>query len=109
MARGDLVTVAVAADCGRPRPAAIVQTDTLPATGDAVVVCQMTSDIQSATSSRVTAAPSEANGLPVVSQVMADKPVTARRGRIGPPIGRLAAGDIVHLNVALAFVVGLAD
>lgn len=69
----------------------------------------MTCDIQSATSLRITAAPNEANGLPVVSQVMTDKPVTVRRGRIGPLIGRLAAGDIIRLNVALAFVVGLAD
>jgi len=41
--------------------------------------------------------------------VMADKPVTVRRGRLGHKIGQLAADDIRRLNVALAFVMGLAD
>jgi mRNA interferase MazF len=40
---------------------------------------------------------------------MADKPVTVRRARIGQAIGRLDPDDIGHLNVALAFVMGLAD
>ncbi|HXQ13274.1 MAG TPA: type II toxin-antitoxin system PemK/MazF family toxin [Caulobacteraceae bacterium] len=109
MARGDVVTVAAAGDYGKPRPAVIVQTDAFPAAHGSVVVCQMTSDIQTAPDFRVTVAPSEANGLRVVSQIMADKPVTVRRDRIGPLIGRLEAGDITRLNVALAFVMGLAD
>jgi mRNA interferase MazF len=53
--------------------------------------------------------PSKANGLRVRSQVMADKPVTVRRARVGPAIGRLAADDLRRLDVALAFVIGLAD
>jgi mRNA interferase MazF len=40
---------------------------------------------------------------------MADKPVTIRRTRIGQSIGRLDDGDLGRLNVALAFVMGLAD
>jgi mRNA interferase MazF len=40
---------------------------------------------------------------------MADKPVTIRRARIGNKIGHLDADDIARLNVALAFVMGLAD
>jgi mRNA interferase MazF len=40
---------------------------------------------------------------------MADKPVTVRRGRIRQFIGRLDAGDVGRLNIALAFVMGLAD
>jgi mRNA interferase MazF len=58
---------------------------------------------------RVTVDPSAANGLRVRSQVMADKPVTVRRERIGQTIGCLSAEDIRRLNVALAFVMGLAD
>jgi mRNA interferase MazF len=41
--------------------------------------------------------------------VMADKPATIRRERIGQPIGQLGAADIARLNVALGFVMGLAD
>jgi mRNA interferase MazF len=41
--------------------------------------------------------------------VMADKPVTMRRERIGPKIGRLGSQDMARLGTALAFVLGLAD
>jgi mRNA interferase MazF len=109
MARGDVVTVAAAGDYGKPRPAVIVQTDAFPESHASVVVCQMTSDIQAATDFRVTVQPSESNGLRSISQVMADKPVTVRRERIGAHIGRLAAVDMARVNVALAFVMGLAD
>ena len=47
--------------------------------------------------------------LRATSQVMADKPVTIRRSRIGRRIGRLDAADITRLNAALVFVMGLAD
>jgi mRNA interferase MazF len=57
----------------------------------------------------VTIEPTETNGLRVRSQVVADKPVTTRRERIGRAIGHLDSTDIVRLNIALAFVMGLAD
>jgi mRNA interferase MazF len=109
MRRGDVVIVAAAGDYGKPRPAVIVQTDAFPETHASVVICQMTSSIVDAPDFRVTVDPSEGNGLRARSQVMADKPVTVRRGRIGPSIGRLDTGDLGRLNVALAFVMGLAD
>jgi mRNA interferase MazF len=40
---------------------------------------------------------------------MTDKPVTIRRTRVGRRIGHLDEKDIARLNVALAFVMGLAD
>jgi mRNA interferase MazF len=109
MRRGDVVVVAAAGDYGKPRPAVIVQTDAFPETHASVVVCQMTSEIVDAPDFRVTIDPSEGNGLRVPSQVMADKPVTVRRSRIGQLIGRLDADQIARLNIALAFVMGLAD
>lgn len=109
MRRGDVVTVAAAGDYGKPRPAVIVQTDSFPETHASVVVCQMTSEIADAPDFRVTIEPSARNGLRTPSQIMADKPVTIRRARIGRSIGRLDERDIARLNVALAFVLGLAD
>ncbi|MEI6466230.1 MAG: type II toxin-antitoxin system PemK/MazF family toxin [Verrucomicrobiota bacterium] len=109
MKRGDVVTVAATGDYGKPRPAVIVQTDALPALHASVVICQMTSDCSDAPDIRVTIDPSESNGLRVRSQVMADKPVTIRRERVGRLVGRLDDKDISRLNVALAFVMGLAD
>ncbi len=109
MKRGDVVIVAATGDYGKPRPGVIVQTDAFPETHASVVICQMTSEIVEAPDFRVTIDPSKGNGLRVRSQIMADKPVTVRRGRIGQSIGRLDAGDVGRLNIALAFVMGLAD
>jgi mRNA interferase MazF len=109
MKRGDVVIVAATGDYGKPRPAVIVQTDAFPETHASVIICQLTSELVVAPDFRVTIDPSKGNGLRVRSQVMADKPVTVRRGRIGQSIGRLDDGDIGRLNIALAFVMGLAD
>jgi mRNA interferase MazF len=109
MKRGDVVTVAATGDYGKPRPAIVVQTDAFPANHASVVVCQMTSELVQAPHFRVTVEPDAENGLRVRSQVMADKPVTVRRERIGAPIGHLGNNDMGRLNSALAFVMGLAD
>ena len=109
MRRGDVVTVAATGDYRKLRPAVIVQTDALPAEHASVVVCQMTSECSDAPDFRVTIDPTESNGLRVRSQVMADKPVTIRRERIGRQVGHLDDNDIGRLNIALAFVMGLAD
>ncbi|MGB8840410.1 MAG: type II toxin-antitoxin system PemK/MazF family toxin [Aliidongia sp.] len=104
-----MVTVAAAGDYRKPRPAVVVQTDAFPEKHTSVVICQMTSEVFDAPDFRVTVDPSGANGLRVRSQIMADKPVTVRRERIGQTIGRLSADDVRRLNAALAFVMGLAD
>lgn len=109
MKRGNVVSVAATGDYGKPRPAVIVQTDALPTEHDSVVVCQMTSDLSDAPDFRVTIEPTRLNGLRVRSQVMADKPVTIRRVRLGRLIGHLDDKDLARLNIALAFVMGLAD
>jgi mRNA interferase MazF len=109
MHRGDVVAVAVPGDYGKPRPAVIVQTDAFPDSHASIVVCQMTARLVDAPDFRVTIDPTEENGLRATSQVMADKPVTVRRERIGQRIGRVGADDMVRLNAALAFVMGLAD
>jgi mRNA interferase MazF len=109
MRRGDLVAVAATGDYGKPRPAVIVQTDAFPESHASVVVCQLTSELVDAPDFRITIDPMPENGLRVTSQVMADKPVTIRRERIGRKVGRLGNQDMARLNAALAFVLGLAD
>jgi mRNA interferase MazF len=109
MRRGEVVTIVAAGDYGKPRPAVIVQTDAFPESHASVVVCQLTSDLVDAPDFRLTIEPSPTNGLRLKSQVMADKPVTIRRERIGRKIGRLDNQDMARLGIALAFVLGLAD
>jgi mRNA interferase MazF len=107
MSRGDVVIVAAPGDYGKPRPAVIVQSDALPESHASVVICQMTSDLAEA-DFRVTIEPGPENGLSVRSQVMADKPVTLKRARLGQRIGRLDDADMARLQAAIAFVMGFA-
>ena len=107
MSRGDVVIVAAPGDYGKPRPAVIVQSDALPETHASIVICQMTSDLGEA-DFRVMIEPEPGNGLSFTSQVMADKPVTLRRERIGQRIGRLSDGDMARVQAALALVLGFA-
>ena len=103
------MTVAAPGDYGKPRPAVVVQSDVFPVEHASVVVCQMTSTLSDAPDFRVTVEPSELNGLRRTSQIMADKPVTVRRERISARIGRLERRDLLRLNRALAFSMGLSD
>ena len=57
---------------------------------------------------RVAIDPSDENGLRLPSQVMADKPASILRERVGRVIGRLSPPDMGRVDVALAFVLGLA-
>jgi mRNA interferase MazF len=107
MHRGEVVTVVMVGDYGRPRPAVIVQTDALPETHASVIVCPMTSAVVEGVEFRVTIEPSTDNALRVRSQIMADKPTTVRRERLGQQIGRLSKDDLARLDAALAFVTGL--
>ena len=85
-----------------------MQSNAIPEGHASVVICPMTSELVEA-DFRITIEPGPDTGLRVRSQVMADKPVTIRRERIGQRIGRLGAAEISRLNVALAFLMGLAD
>jgi mRNA interferase MazF len=69
----------------------------------------MTSDLIDAPDFRVTIDADEENGLRARSQIMADKPVTIRRERVGTRIGILNEKDLARLDIAIAFVMGLAD
>jgi mRNA interferase MazF len=109
MRRGSVVVVAASGDYGKPRPAVVVQTNAFPDSHRSVVVCQLTSELSEAPDFRITVEPGETNGLRVRSQIMADKPVTIRRERVGKVLGSLSVEEMRRLNAALAFVLGLAD
>ncbi|MFP5460841.1 MAG: type II toxin-antitoxin system PemK/MazF family toxin [Gammaproteobacteria bacterium] len=108
MRRGELVTVAVQGDFGKPRPAVVVQSDWLAQT-ESVLLCLVTSEVRPAPLLRLTLEPAPSNGLLRRSQVMVDKVVAVRRDRCTPPIGRLSDDELVALDRMLALVLGLAD
>jgi len=104
--RGDLITVALSGDYGKPRPALVIQSDFLPET-DSVLVCLLTTMLRAAPLYRLSLPAGEGAGLREPSQVMVDKVVAVRRDLCGAPLGR--ADDAALLALGLAFVVGIAD
>ncbi len=107
MRRGDLVTIALQGEQGKPRPALIIQADgfsELPA----VTVLPVTGTLLDAPLVRVLVEPTPGNGLAKRSQVMVDKPQTPLRAKIGPAFGRLDDAAMVTVNRALAVFLGLA-
>jgi mRNA interferase MazF len=104
--RGDLVTVALQGDYGKPRPALIVQSD-LYRDRPTITVLPLTSDIRIPSVVRFSVEPTPGNGLMTVSQVMVDKAYTVPREKLGPRIGRLDDDQMAAINRALALFLGL--
>jgi mRNA interferase MazF len=106
--RGDLVTVAISGDYGKPRPALVIQSDNLPQS-DSVLVCLLTTDLFVAPLYRLPMPANAATGLRQPSQIMVEKIMAVRRERCGMPIGRANTAAMLALDRLLAFVVGIAD
>jgi mRNA interferase MazF len=104
--RGDLVTIAIGGDYGKPRPALVVQADAFSAL-PSVTLLRLTSDVHAEHLVRVTVPPTPENGLRAPSQVMIDKAVTVPRERIGTVIGRLDDALMRTVGQALAAFLGL--
>jgi len=110
MKRGDMVTVAIAGDYGKPRPAVVVTSNIILDAGhDAIALCQLTSTTNDLALFRVVIEPTVNNGLKLRSDIMADKPISVPRRRIGSVIGRLDEADLQRLDKALVFALGLQD
>ena len=107
MKRGDLISVALVRDYGKPRPAIIVQSDEFQHL-DSVTVVPLTSDRLNQEVFRVLLEPSDANGLRQRSQVMIDKIATLPRAKAGSFIGRVSAEDMALVDRALAAYLGFA-
>jgi mRNA interferase MazF len=106
--RGELVTVALSGDYGKPRPAVVVQADLFNETHASVTVAPVTSTLVNAPLFRLAVEPSPRNGLRALSQVMIDKLTTVRRERIGATIGDLEPETLTRVNRALALWLGIA-
>jgi mRNA interferase MazF len=106
MRRGDLVTIAMAGDYGKPRPALVVQSDVF-ADMPSITVLQLTSEVHEEQMVRITVQPSEGNGLRKSSQVMIDRAMSVPRTKVGPVLGRLDDAGISAVSEALSRFLGL--
>ena len=104
MKRGDLVTIALQGDFGKPRPALVVQSnffDGIPTSA----VLPITSSLLNTPILRISVKPDKHNNLRKNSQVMVDKITTLRSSKIGPPFG--VADDDLMLEVTKSLMVFL--
>ncbi len=104
--RGDLVTVALRGDAGKPRPALVMQADHF-VDLSTVVVLPLTSTILDLPLVRVTIEPLPATGLQQRSQVMISRPQFVPRARLGPVIGSVDAGTLLEVTRRLAVLFGI--
>ena len=108
MKRGDVVTVAIKGEYGKPRPAVVVQSGLFNDAHPSVTLLPLTSTIVDAPLFRLTLDPGRDNGLTRVSQVMVDKALTLPREKLGKAIGHLGEAVMTRVTRALAVWVGLA-
>lgn len=106
MRRGDLVTVSLPGDLGKPRPALIVQADQFTQT-ESVSILPLTSTMLQSPLLRCQIDPTSTNGLRQRSQVMIDKPMTVRRSKVGEAFGRISDDKLIEVNRLLALFLGI--
>jgi mRNA interferase MazF len=107
MKRGDLVTVALQGDYGKPRPALIIQSD-LFNQHPSITLLPVTSEIRETPLFRFTIEPSSTNGLTRKSQVMVDKIQTVSKDKLSDPFGKISDSELLELDRLLAVFLGLA-
>ena len=107
MKRGNIVTIALTGDYGKPRPGLIIQSDYFLETGS-VTILPLTSHLIDAPLFRILIEPTEINGLNKPSHIMIDKLYTTNRDRIGNIIGHIDAKLLIEIERALAVFIGIA-
>jgi mRNA interferase MazF len=106
MQRGDLVTVALRGDAGKPRPALVIQSEVF-ADLPTVVVLPLTSTLLDLPLVRVTIEQLPATGLQHRSQVMISRPQFVPRVKLGRVIGSVDAATILEVTRRLAVLLGV--
>lgn len=104
--RGDLISVAIQGDFGKPRPALVIQSD-LFVQHPSVSVLPITSFLVDAPLLRITLEPNDINGLSKPSQVMIDKTLTVLREKIGMQIGSVDYATMQEIDRCLAVFLGI--
>jgi mRNA interferase MazF len=106
--RGDLTTVALPGDFGKPRPALVIQSN-LFADHLSVTILPLSSDLRETPIFRVRLFPDETNGLRAPSDVMIDKIHTVARDKLREKFGAIANEQLIEIERAVAVWLGIAD
>jgi mRNA interferase MazF len=104
--RGDLVTIALQGDYGKPRPALIIQSD-LFVEHPSVTILPVTGELREAPLLRIRLEPEATNGLQKTSEVMVDKAQSIPRDKVGEVFGRLSEDEMLAVSRSLAVFLGV--
>ncbi len=105
--RTDLLTVAIAGDFGKPRPALVVQSDQFSEQAT-VSVLLLSGTVLDAPLFRITVHPDGTNGLQKISQIMVDKVLAVKRNRLGSVVASVSEQVIMEVSRCLAVFLGIA-
>ena len=106
MKRGDVITVALQGDFGKPRPALVIQSD-LFQDHPSITLLPITSEQVDTPLFRRNLPANTRNGLRKDSQIMVDKSQTVSRARLGPVLGHLSREEMQYVDRALAVYLGV--
>jgi mRNA interferase MazF len=101
MKYGDLVTIALQGEFGKPRPALVIQSNNF-SNHSTITVLLLTSTIIKAPLLRMTLEPDGENNLQKTSQIMIDKTMTIRREKMGEAFGFLNRDVMLEVKRLLA-------
>ena len=107
MRRGDIITVAIKGDYGKPRPALILQSNLFDK-HPSITIAPITSELRETPLFRYTLKPSEENGLRKISQIMVDKITTIKSEQAGNATGRISQKQTTEINRLIAVWLGIA-
>jgi mRNA interferase MazF len=106
MKRGDLVTIALQGDYGKPRPALIVQSD-LFGEHPSVTVLPVTSELRDTPLFRIRLEAGTPNNVQKTCEIMVDKAQSVLRERVGKVFGRVTDEKMLEVNRSLAIFLGV--
>lgn len=107
MKRGDLVSVTMQDDFGKPRPALIIQSNQFDQ-HPTLSILPVTSHLVDAPLFRISIEPDEQNKLEKSSQVMVDKTMTIKRSKLGKVFGVIPEKTMLEIDRCLALFLGIA-
>ena len=108
MKRGDLITIALQGDYGKPRPVLIIQSDFFNQ-HTSVVVLPITSELRETPLFRFTLEPSKQNGLKKKSQVMVDKVQAVPKEKLSKSFGKVTDSELLEIERLMAVFLGMTE
>ena len=106
MKRGDVITVVLQGDFGKPRPALVIQSD-LFQHHPSITLLPITSEQVDTPLFRLNLPANARTGLQKESQIMVDKSQTVSRTRLGPVMGHLSREEMQQVDRAWAVFLGV--